>query len=130
MLNWIEVGALSWPFQQSDGIFIHPLGRQPSCMLGIVVLLEDEVRRHAQLVSGLEQVVVQNFTVEFGVHAIVDEFQSADAIVRHAAPNHHIAATEFDRPSHATELERFSLPAPHFGWSIGRNEIELRLVRP
>ena len=75
MLNWIEVGALSWPFQQSDVIFIHPFGRQTSCMLGIVVLLEDEVRRHAQLVSGLEQVVVQNFTVEFGVHAIVDEFQ-------------------------------------------------------
>jgi len=109
-------------------IFVEPAGGYSSRMFGVVVLLEDKIWRHLQLVGRLEEVVVHDAAVVLSIHSVVNEFPSAKTIVRHAAPNHHIATAKLDRSSGAAELVLFTGLPPHFDWPIGGHEVELGFV--
>lgn len=74
MFSRIEIWTLCWPFKQMHAVFFHPALSRFSCMLRIVVLLKNEIGWQVQLISRLEQMLVQNATVVLGVHSRINKF--------------------------------------------------------
>lgn len=114
------------PFEHVDAVFVEPFRR----VLRIVVLLEDEIGRHRQLISGLKEVTIEDVDVQRGVHPGVDEFHLALTRGRHTTPNHDVATAEFHRTAETAELERFSRLSPNMHWTVRRDEVRPKDLVP
>ena len=73
MLNWIKVWRLGWPLHNLKTMVFEPGFGLLAGVLGIVVLLEDNVIGGlAPILKAILQCILQDADIEVGVHLALD----------------------------------------------------------
>ena len=77
-------------------------------LFGVIVLLEDEALAQTKLLRLLEEVLLEGFLIQCGIHGPPDADEMAWALCREASPQHDAATTMLDCGDGVMRLE--SLP--------------------
>ena len=130
VLNGIEVRRLCRPYHLMYGIVLEPFLGLLALVLGVVVLLEDDIALlHIPSVKAPKQIILQNLLVKLPIHVSINPDNTPNPrTMLHASPHHDIAATVFHRFASGACSEPFTRPFPYPLVAIGPKTINLGLI--
>src|SRR4051812_34880123 len=115
VFNGIEVWRLCWPWENCDMMVFKPSLSQCRAVLGVTILLENDVVGSfaVKIEAGLK-VVIQNPGVELCIHPPINPDCISSPFPHHTAPHHHRSSTKLHCPLHRPIAESLSwlLPSP------------------
>ena len=111
--NMIQIQGLTWPLQNINNIFRQPILPRFSCILGIIFLLENIIRRWLKTLNRRHQIFLQDLFILLGIHLTVYYWYFAHTFHRKTSPNYHVANEKFDSWYRFLWWVGFAIVPPH-----------------
>jgi hypothetical protein len=101
VFNGIEVWRLCWPREDPETIVLKPTLGLLAGVLGVIVLLEDDITcGFAKVSDAFLKVLLQDLEVEVPIHPPINFACILNTIPQHAAPHHQRSTTKLQGPLH------------------------------